>query len=150
MTTLTDHPITKRWPPVREDMIQLYAFPTPNGVKASITLEELGLEVMEAVDGLEALEQYRLHGDEIDLVLLDITMPRLDGYQALRRIRNMDPDARVVLSTGKLQDADEVELEWGVPMLAKPYGSQELRAVLARVLGGAVPAEAETREEVRG
>ena len=44
MTRLSDHPITKRWPPVREDVIQLYAFPTPNGVKASIALEELGLD----------------------------------------------------------------------------------------------------------
>ena len=44
MTALTDHPITKRWPPVRPDVIQLYAFPTPNGIKASIALEEMGLE----------------------------------------------------------------------------------------------------------
>ena len=39
-----DHPITKRWPPERPDVIQLYAFPTPNGVKVSIALEEMGLE----------------------------------------------------------------------------------------------------------
>lgn len=38
-----DHPITRRWPPVRPDAIQLYSFPTPNGVKVSIALEELGL-----------------------------------------------------------------------------------------------------------
>ena len=44
MTTLADHPITKRWPPVRDDVIQLYAFPTPNGVKVSIALEEMGLD----------------------------------------------------------------------------------------------------------
>lgn len=44
MSTLTDHPITRRWPPRRTDVIQLYAFPTPNGVKASIALEELGLD----------------------------------------------------------------------------------------------------------
>lgn len=44
MTNLTTHPITKRWPPVRPDVIQLYAFPTPNGVKVSIMLEELGLD----------------------------------------------------------------------------------------------------------
>ncbi len=44
MTALKDHPITKRWPPVREDVIQLYAFPTPNGVKVSIALEEMGLD----------------------------------------------------------------------------------------------------------
>ena len=43
MTILTDHPITRRWAPENPDVIQLYSFPTPNGVKASIALEELGL-----------------------------------------------------------------------------------------------------------
>ena len=43
MTTLSDFPITNRWPAKNPDVIQLYSFPTPNGVKASIALEELGL-----------------------------------------------------------------------------------------------------------
>ena len=41
--TLADHPITQRWAPTNPDVIQLYSFGTPNGVKASIALEELGL-----------------------------------------------------------------------------------------------------------
>ncbi|MEM9212679.1 MAG: glutathione S-transferase N-terminal domain-containing protein [Pseudomonadota bacterium] len=41
---LTDYPITQKWAPTRPDVIQLYAFPTPNGVKASIMLEETGLD----------------------------------------------------------------------------------------------------------
>lgn len=44
MTNLKDHPITKRWPPQNPDIIQLYSYPTPNGVKVSIALEELGLD----------------------------------------------------------------------------------------------------------
>ena len=44
MTTLADFPITRRWPPRREGVIQLYSMPTPNGVKAAIALEELGLD----------------------------------------------------------------------------------------------------------
>lgn len=43
MATLSDFPITNRWPAQNPDVIQLYAFPTPNGVKASIMLEETGL-----------------------------------------------------------------------------------------------------------
>lgn len=43
MTNVTDHPINARWPAETPDVIQLYSFPTPNGVKASIALEELGL-----------------------------------------------------------------------------------------------------------
>ena len=41
--TLSQFPITKRWPAQNPNVIQLYSFPTPNGVKVSITLEELGL-----------------------------------------------------------------------------------------------------------
>jgi GST-like protein len=43
MTSLHDHPVTKRWPPKHPDRIQLYTLGTPNGVKVSIALEELGL-----------------------------------------------------------------------------------------------------------
>ena len=43
MTDLATHPISERWPATRPDVIQLYSFPTPNGVKASIALEETGL-----------------------------------------------------------------------------------------------------------
>ena len=43
MADLSSFSITRRWPPVNSDVIQLYSFPTPNGVKASIALEELGL-----------------------------------------------------------------------------------------------------------
>ncbi len=43
MADLSSFSITRRWPPVNTDVIQLYSFPTPNGVKASIALEELGL-----------------------------------------------------------------------------------------------------------
>ena len=43
MTDLTSFPITARWPAADSDVIQLYSYPTPNGVKASIALEEMGL-----------------------------------------------------------------------------------------------------------
>ncbi len=43
MNTLLDHPITRKWPPAHPQRLQLYSLPTPNGVKASIMLEEIGL-----------------------------------------------------------------------------------------------------------
>src|SRR6201986_5563291 len=43
MTSVTDFPVTAKWPPKHPDRIQLYSLPTPNGVKVSIALEELGL-----------------------------------------------------------------------------------------------------------
>ncbi|HSG50402.1 MAG TPA: response regulator, partial [Longimicrobiales bacterium] len=98
-------------------------------------LEAEGLVVVETEDGQEAVERYRDEGGTFDAVILDITMPRMDGYKALEAIREMNPGARVVLTTGNLQDAEEVQEVWGVPLLAKPYGSQELRAMVAGVLG---------------
>src|SRR5690606_17855288 len=44
MSSLLDHPVARRWPPRRTEVIQLYSLPTPNGVKVSIMLEECGLE----------------------------------------------------------------------------------------------------------
>ena len=44
MPDISNHPIAKRWPATRPDVIQLYSFPTPNGVKVSIALEEMGLD----------------------------------------------------------------------------------------------------------
>ena len=44
MADLSAFPITQKWAPTNSDIIQLYSFPTPNGMKASIALEELGLE----------------------------------------------------------------------------------------------------------
>lgn len=101
-------------------------------------LEEEGLSVIEAVDGREAVEIFRERRLEIRMVLLDITMPRMNGYQALVKIRELDPGARVLLSTGNVQEAAEVERQWGVPLLEKPYGTKELRAAINRVLGGRI------------
>ena len=44
MTALSDFPITRRWPPVRQGVIQLYTLNTPNGIKTSVMLEECGLD----------------------------------------------------------------------------------------------------------
>lgn len=101
---------------------------------ASIMLAELGLEVITAPDGYEAVAAFEGHRDDVVAVLLDVTMPRMNGYQALRAIRGLDPTVPIILSSGNLEDADAVEQEWGTPLLAKPYAARELSEVLARIL----------------
>ncbi|MDS4068742.1 MAG: ATP-binding protein [Candidatus Competibacter sp.] len=63
-------------------------------------LERIGFKVLTAVDGREALEIYRSGHDEIALVLLDLTMPDLDGEETFRELRRIDPKVRVVMSSG--------------------------------------------------
>jgi CheY-like chemotaxis protein len=100
-------------------------------------LEEAGFRVLTSADGLQAVDTLRRHGEEIALALLDLTMPRLDGEEALRRMREIRPDLRVVLSSGySEQDAvgrfGDVEL---LGFVQKPYSCSTLLEVVRRALG---------------
>src|SRR5436190_6016089 len=66
-------------------------------MRSSMLLRELGHDVIEAQDGAEALSRFKV--DRPDAVLLDITMPVMDGLEALRAILAEDPSARVAMVT---------------------------------------------------
>lgn len=99
-------------------------------------LAQTGAKVLKAQDGLEAVEIYRAHGATIDLVLMDMAMPRMNGFEALQVMREISPDARVIMSTGNADEAESIHHVWKVPVLAKPYRSDELRRILYQVLNG--------------
>lgn len=63
-------------------------------------LERMGFAVIGAKDGREAVEIFRAHLPEIDCVVLDLTMPHMDGEEAFREIRRIKEDVRVILSSG--------------------------------------------------
>ncbi|MBD3348253.1 MAG: PAS domain S-box protein [Candidatus Eisenbacteria bacterium] len=67
---------------------------------AARMLQQAGMKVMTAADGVEALEVFRRCPDRIGCVLLDLTMPRMSGEETLRELRNLRDDVRVVLSSG--------------------------------------------------
>jgi two-component system chemotaxis response regulator CheY len=76
-------------------------------VKCARLLQEAGHEVVEASDGAEAVELYQ--SAKPDAVLLDITMPKMDGLTALKEIRKLDPNARVAMLTAMGQQAIVIE-----------------------------------------
>jgi signal transduction histidine kinase/CheY-like chemotaxis protein len=63
-------------------------------------LELGGYDILMAENGLQALEVYQAHQEEIDLVVLDVGMPQMGGLECLRRLRELDPQVRVLISTG--------------------------------------------------
>lgn len=101
-------------------------------------LEQHGFEVLTASDGPQAVEHYRRHRDLIRLVLLDRTMPGMDGKQVLREIRLINPEALVLLMSG--YKAKEVlrGLEGAglAGFLQKPFRPDELARKVREILGG--------------
>jgi two-component system, chemotaxis family, chemotaxis protein CheY len=76
-------------------------------LRASKVLQENGHDVVQAENGLEAVKHYAEHHP--DAVLMDITMPEMDGLAALKEIRKMDPNARVAMVTAMGQQAIVME-----------------------------------------
>jgi len=103
----------------------------------ALTLESLGFQVLAARDGSEGVEVFKAHADEIVAVLLDMTMPRLNGEQVFAELIKIRPDIRVILSSGyDEQDAANRLWEKGLAgFIRKPYPPSELVAELKKVLG---------------
>jgi two-component system alkaline phosphatase synthesis response regulator PhoP len=96
------------------------------GLRDKLTME--GYEVQTAEDGEEGL-RLALEGDH-DLILLDIMLPKLDGYEICRRIRREGVDAPIIMLTAKGQEIDKVVgLELGADdYVTKPFSPRELVA----------------------
>jgi len=103
----------------------------------SSKLEKCGHEVICAIDGLDALE--KLNGLAPDLILLDITMPRMDGYQVCKLIRNNADmkDVPVVMISGKDGFFDKVRgrMAGTTDYITKPFGPETLMKTVDNYLG---------------
>jgi two-component system cell cycle sensor histidine kinase/response regulator CckA len=104
-------------------------------------LEFLGYEAVLARTGEEAVEIYEAHrasGRPFDAVILDWLVPDgMDGYKTMRRLRNIDPEAKGILSSGfPEQDQDPAKASAGFTgVIGKPYELKTLRATIEHVLG---------------
>ncbi len=100
---------------------------------ASAMVGRLGFEVVTAINGELALEVFAERRDDLVAVILDRTMPVLDGVETLREIRRLDPDMPVVLSSGYSDTVDD-HADTCV-RLSKPYTLQTLERTLRLALG---------------
>ncbi|MGZ9135778.1 MAG: ATP-binding protein, partial [Candidatus Deferrimicrobiaceae bacterium] len=100
-------------------------------------LEALGYEVIIASDGLAGVSRFREMWREIDLVVLDMVMPNLSGGECFRRMKEIDPKARVVLSSGYSMEGaiQDVMNEGILAFIQKPYRLEELSRVVGTAVG---------------
>jgi len=97
---------------------------------------ESGYEVMMAVSGKEALDIYQNHKDDIDLVLLDMILPGMGGFEIFQQLQAIDPKVNVVISTGFCFDGEIKEMmQKGCKgCLYKPYGFEEFLSKIESVM----------------
>ena len=91
-------------------------------------LDTAGFDVINACDGSECLEVYRAHIATVGLVILDLTMPRMGGSEALERLRRLRPDLPVLLTSGYDEEESTARLssDASVRFLSKPYDQAKL------------------------
>jgi two-component system chemotaxis response regulator CheY len=99
-------------------------------------LESAGHSIHEADDGMVALEHYML--DQPDLVLLDMTMRGMHGLDVLGKLRELDPQARVIVATADIQRSTRelVGAAGGSGFVSKPFEAERLLSAVTAVLSG--------------
>ena len=91
-------------------------------------LKQEGFKVLAAMSGKNAIELYRSAKDQIDVIILDMIMPEMGGFEAFNLIRQMNSDAKFVLSSGYSLSEDVVQMLsiGGVEFLQKPFSPDEM------------------------
>jgi CheY-like chemotaxis protein len=99
-------------------------------------LRRSGYHVLEAADGADALRLLRDHADRIDLLLTDVVMPGMSGYELVERARPLRPDMRILFVSGYSEEAitRQRQLATDVELLAKPFTPGVLTAKIRQLL----------------
>jgi len=120
----------------RERILVVDDEPAVRGV-ILIVMQKLGYEVLAAADGEEAVQIFGQRCFEIDLVILDLTMPKLSGRDTFRKLREIRKDIRIIVSSGYPVDVPAFEQEVGSPLdgvVPKPFEVTELASAARSAL----------------
>ena len=101
-------------------------------------LETFGLTVLTANDGVEGVARFREQCDTISLVLLDLTMPKMDGIRCLAALHEIRPDLPVILSSGYSEEEIRARFTDDQPtaFLQKPYTPAQLQRLIEQLIAG--------------
>jgi len=97
-------------------------------------LLQAGYTVLTAHNGQQALEIYQKNRQEIAMVMLDVVMPKLGGLETAEKLRELNPDIKVLFCSGHVAHTGDLERLESEHFLAKPYQSKDLLAFIRQVL----------------
>lgn len=99
---------------------------------AKMQLESLGYKVFACQDGIEAIKTYKKKTDSIDLVLLDMIMPNMNGKEVFNKLKEINPDVKVVLTSGYSQEgkATDILKNGAISFLQKPFKLHDLSKII--------------------
>ncbi|HKP11000.1 MAG TPA: response regulator [Blastocatellia bacterium] len=99
-------------------------------------LEPAGHQIIEAADGIAALEHYYL--DRPDLVMLDLTMTGMYGIDVLKKLREMDSQVRVIVGSADIQSSTRslVEAAGATAFINKPFTADQVLSAVSKALAG--------------
>jgi len=103
---------------------------------ARLILKGAGYTVMEAVDGADAIRQFRNAYKKINLVILDVVMPKMGGREVMSLMREVDPLVKILFTSGYANQGIHTHfiLEQGLEFIQKPYSTNSLRAKIRQTL----------------
>jgi len=101
-------------------------------------LEESGYRVIEAVDGKDAVDQFTYHAADIDLVIMDVIMPKMNGKEAYEEIRKISPGIKAIFTSGYTSDIIRTKkiIEGDLVFVSKPIFPDKLLLKIREVLEG--------------
>lgn len=99
-------------------------------------LQKLGYSVLLAENGLDAIEIYKENPDQIDLILLDMIMPKMGGHNTFFQLKSIDPNAKVILFSGYVSEEEVNDLlaQGAKGFLSKPHRIKDMALEIRRVL----------------
>ena len=105
---------------------------------ARLILKGAGYQVIEAVDGRDALDKFPHNKDSIDLVLMDVVMPRMGGKDVMEEMQKVRPDIKILFTSGYSEKGIHTNfiLEAGLEFIPKPYSTDALRSRVRSILDG--------------
>ena len=103
---------------------------------SEMMLKRLGYSVLKAYSGYEGLKLFKENKSKIDLIISDLEMPKMNGKEVMDKLREIDPQIKVMLSSGTLTNADEKNVmnKGFNGFLKKPYNINTLCEKMAQII----------------